>query len=292
MRILFFGDIFGKPGREALKFIIPQWKKEYEPDVIIANGENMSHGAGISESAIKELMSAGVQIITGGNHTLEGKNASNLLNDASLPLLRPANMSSELPGRGFGFYRIGNNPLDPARGRELGIMDGPENANLLVINLIGQVHMRYQYDSPFKAIDEILQGPTLKSERSGLVKIVDWHADASSEKIALGWYLDGRVSAVLGTHSHTPTADERILPKGTSFVSDIGMIGPHNSIIGQEISANLERFIKQIPKKVEVAPAPPYEINAVFLETDEKTGKTIKIQRIRKIIHENLARNE
>src|SRR3989338_2573659 len=134
MRILFFGDIFGKPGREALKFIIPQWKKEYEPDVIIANGENMSHGAGISESAIKELMSAGVQIITGGNHTLEGKNASNLLNDASLPLLRPANMSSELPGRGFGFYRIGNNPLDPPPGGGFGNIDGAEKNQLFFFN--------------------------------------------------------------------------------------------------------------------------------------------------------------
>src|SRR3989338_10050084 len=125
MKILFFGDIFGRPGREALKFIIPEWKKEYEPDIIIANGENMSHGAGISESAVKELMSAGVQIITGGNHTFEGKDASKLLNDSKLPLLRPANMPSEMPGRGYMFFGIKN--------QELRIMNTPDGADLLII---------------------------------------------------------------------------------------------------------------------------------------------------------------
>ena len=277
MKILFFGDIFGKPGREALKFIVPQWKKEYEPDVVIANGENMSHGAGISESATKELLEAGVQIITGGNHTFEGKDASKLLNDPKLPLLRPANMPSEMPGRGYAFFKVKNH--------EAAAVENAVGADLLLINLIGQVHMRYQYDSPFKAVDEILSNIQI-SHYPSIPIIIDWHADASSEKVAMGWYLDDRVSAVLGTHSHTPTADERILPKGTGFVSDIGMAGPHNSIIGQEIAANLERFTKQISKKVDVAEAPPYEINAIFLEIDEKTAKTIKIQRLRKIIIE------
>ena len=276
MKVLFFGDIFGKPGREALKFIVPQWKKEYEPDVVIANGENMSHGAGISESATKELLEAGVQIITGGNHTFEGKDASKLLNDPKLPLLRPANMPSEMPGRGYMFFGIKN--------QELRIMNTPDGADLLIINLIGQVHMRYNYESPFLTADKII------SQYSDIQYpiIIDWHADASSEKVALGWYLDGRVSAVLGTHSHTPTADERILPKGTGCISDIGMNGPHNSIIGQGISANLERFTKQVPKKVEVAEAPPYEINAMLIEIDEKTAKTTKIQRLRKIIQDKL----
>lgn len=280
MKILFFGDIFGRPGREALKFIIPEWKKKFAPDIVIANGENMSHGAGISETAIKELLVSGVQIITGGNHTFEGKDSFKLLNDLNIPLIRPANMSAELPGRGHIFFGIKNG--------ELRIMNTPDDADLLVINLIGQVHMRYHYGSPFRIADDILQKNHSSHSTFHIPVIVDWHADASSEKVALGWYLDGRVSAVLGTHAHTPTADERILPKGTGFVSDVGMVGPHNSIIGQEILANIERFIKQIPKKVDVASAPPYEINAIFLEIDEKTGKTIKIQRLRKIIEVEL----
>ncbi|MBU6414625.1 TIGR00282 family metallophosphoesterase [Patescibacteria group bacterium] len=267
MKILFFGDIFGRPGREVLRHMLPQWKKEYKPDVIIANGENASHGAGISENAIKEMLGAGVDIVTGGNHSIEGKNADVLLNDAKLPLLRPANMSSACAGKGHRYFTFGNKEI-------------------LVINLIGQVHMRFHYDSPFLALDNILEEN--KSGKNANIILVDWHAEASSEKVALAWHVDGRVSAVLGTHSHTPTADARILPQGTGLISDVGFLGPHNSIIGQEISQNLKRFLTQTPIKVDVAQAPPYEINAVFLEIDNASGKTIKIEQVRKIIQEDL----
>src|SRR3972149_2953506 len=184
MKILFFGDVFGKPGREALRHAIPQWKKEFEPNVIIANGENVSHGAGISDATIKHLLASGVHIITGGNHSFAGKNASILLNDASLPLLRPANMPSALPGRGYAFFGI--------KGNELRITNKPDDADLLVINLIGQVHMRYQYDSPFRVVDEILSRFSPSATHPPFPVIVDWHAEATSEKIAMGWHLDGR----------------------------------------------------------------------------------------------------
>ncbi len=267
MKILFFGDIFGRPGREVLRFMLPQWKKEYVADAVIANGENVSHGAGISERTIQEMIDAGVDIITGGNHSIEGKNADALLNDQKLPLLRPANMSSECAGTGHRYFTFGG-------------------GEILVINLSGQVHMRFHYDSPFLALDTILEKN--KRGKNTNIILVDWHAEASSEKVVLGWYADGRVSAVLGTHSHTPTADARMLPQGTGLISDVGFVGPHNSVIGQEISKNLKRFITQTPVKVDVAEAPPYEINAVFLEIDNKSGKTTKIEQLRKIIEQKL----
>ena len=277
MRILFFGDVFGRPGREALAYIVPRWKEAHRPDCIIANGENMSHGAGISERSIEALLSAGIQIITGGNHSFEGKNASALLNDSSLPLVRPANMPSDAPGRGFAYFGIKN-------GKAVSCED-VEDAAILVINLIGQTHMRYHYPSPFREADLILEKTIASGAREMHPPIfVDWHADVSSEKVALGWYLDGRVSAVVGTHGHTPTADARILPNGTGLISDVGMVGPHYSVIGQEITANLERFVRQVPKKIDVAPAPPYEINAVLLDIDDTTKKTTTIRHLRSIL--------
>ena len=250
-----------------MRHILPQWKKEYKPDAVFANGENMAHGAGISEKAIKEILDAGVDVITGGNHSIEGKDADVLLNDTKLPLLRPANMSSACAGKGYRYFEF--------NGREM-----------LVINLIGQVHMRFHYDSPFLMLDTILEEN--KRGKNVNIILVDWHAEASSEKVAMAWYADGRVSAVLGTHSHTPTADARILPQGTGLISDVGFAGPHYSVIGQEISQNLKRFITQTSVKVDVAEAPPYEINAVFLEIDNESGKTTKIEQLRKIIEQKL----
>lgn len=263
MKILFFGDVFGRPGREALTKIIPEWRTKYSPDVVIANAENISHGAGISEKSLNEIREAGVDIMTGGNHSLEGKNAAELLNDPTLAILRPENLVAGSPGRGFGYFDV-------------------NGKKLLVINLIGQAHMRQHYDSPWTAVDRILK----ENEGGENTKyiIVDWHVDVTAEKMAMGWYLDGTVSAVLGTHSHTPTADERILPKGTAFISDVGMSGPHYSIIGQEIEANLQRYRTNSPTKVDVASAPPYEINAVLLGLDSNTGKASKIQRLREIL--------
>ncbi|KKU51252.1 MAG: hypothetical protein A3H69_02720 [Candidatus Sungbacteria bacterium RIFCSPLOWO2_02_FULL_47_9] len=273
MKILFFGDIFGRPGREALLHIIPEWKASLKPDIIIANGENVSHGAGLSESSVNEIFQAGVQIITGGNHSLEGSNAGSLLNDEHLPIVRPENMPEGSPGRGFVYFSFSSGELRQSHDNS--------DSELLVINLIGQTHMRFHYDSPFSAFERILKDAEIKKPK---VILVDWHADASSEKIAFGWFADGRVTAVIGTHTHTPTADERILPKGTAFISDVGMVGPHFSVIGQEIENNIKRVLLQAPRKVDVASAPPYEINAVLLDIDEISWKATKIERQRKII--------
>ncbi|MBI2637540.1 MAG: YmdB family metallophosphoesterase [Candidatus Sungbacteria bacterium] len=274
MKILFFGDVFGRPGREALLRIIPEWRASFSPAIIIANGENMSHGAGISESSVKEILQAGVDIITGGNHSIEGPDAGRLLDDTTLPLLRPANMAGGLPGRGFDYFSFSSGTVTRAA--------RDADSELLVINLISQTNMRFHYDSPFSAFEKILKDAEVKKPK---IILVDWHADASSEKIALGWLADGHVTAVLGTHTHTPTADERILPKGTAFISDVGMVGPHYSVIGQEIEENITRLILQTPKRVDVAPAPPYEINAVLIDINETTWKATRIERLRKIIY-------
>jgi metallophosphoesterase (TIGR00282 family) len=260
MKMLFFGDVFGRPGRDALRYIIPIWKKEYAPDIIIANGENVSHGKGISERSMNELLEIGVDVITTGNHAVDGPRALDLLKDAALPLLRPLNFLPHIPGKGFLVKRVGEKEL-------------------LIINAIGNVHMKKFYDFPFPMIDEILsRHQTIKHV------LVDWHAEATSEKMVMGWYLDGRVSAVVGSHTHTPTADERILPKGTGFISDVGMVGPHYSVIGEDIKLNLNRFLSQLPAKTDVAEAPPYEINAVCIDINDETGHCTSIKRAREVV--------
>lgn len=263
MKILVFGDVFGRPGREAIAKILPRWKKEFSPNLTIVNGENLSHGKGISETTIQEMRSAGVDIITGGNHTLEGKNAAELLQDMSQPLIRPINFIASLPGRGFIRFNI-------------------SGTEVLIINAIAQSHMKMHYESPYYAIEKLLEENAVKEKTK--VIILDWHAETTSEKMAMGWWLDGKVSLVYGTHTHTPTADERILPKGTGFISDIGMTGPHRSVIGEDIERRIQIMMYQTLAKPDVAEAPPYEINAILVEIDPATGKAGEIKRLREIL--------
>ena len=196
MTLLIFGDVFGKLGREGVKRILPKWREKFSPDVVTANVENIAHGKGIGIKQISELRDAGVDIFTGGNHSLEGKDFAQVLDDETLPLLRPANI-----------------PDAPGRGALLGNVK-PQNTKLLVINLIGRVFMKQEYGNPFRTVDNILE----EHENITPFKILDWHADATSEKTVMGWYLDGKVSAVFGTHSHVPTADAKILPQGTAYI--------------------------------------------------------------------------
>lgn len=268
MRVLIFGDIFGRPGREAISHIAPKWKKEFLPDLILANGENLSHGKGISETTVHEMIAAGIDVITGGNHSLEGKDAGILLDDGNLPLLRPLNFIAGHPGRGYLRKKVGD-------------------TEVLIMNAISQSHMKLAYNSPWEAIEGVLKenelGPKTK------VILLDWHAELTSEKKAMGWFLDGRVSAVFGTHTHTPTADEEILPRGTAFISDIGLTGAHNSIIGEAVEPRLGIMVRQsLALKPDVAVAPPYEVNAVLVEIDETTGTATQIRRLRQVL-ENLA---
>lgn len=258
MVILFFGDIIGSPGRKALAKILPSWRKTHAPDAVIANGENLAHGKGVTEKAFREIIAAGVDAVTSGNHIWAHKEAVALLEDPATRLIRPFNFPPGLPGRGFLEFQAGAKKL-------------------LLINLIGRVFMHSHYDDPFRAADEILTEYPMDGSR---VIVVDWHADATSEKVALGWYVDGRVSAVLGTHTHVPTADAKILPKGTAFVSDVGMVGPEHSVIGLEREAIVRGFLTQMRVRADVAQG-PVEVNAVLVELSDETGLAKKIIRLR-----------
>ena len=262
MKLLIYGDVVGKLGRAGVKLTLPEWKKEFAPDVVIANIENVAHGKGIGAKQIAELSDAGVEIFTGGNHSIEGKNAASILADETLFITRPANMSTSLPGKGVIVFKK-NNLTHP----------------LLIINLIGQVNMRQNYDSPFHAVDKILE---IYGELTPY-KIVDWHADATSEKSVMGWYLDGKVSAIVGTHTHVPTADSKILPQGSAYISDIGMVGPMNSIIGVDVATSIIRFKNQAPSPMDVVENGPIEVNAVLIDIDDN-GKAVDIKHLRKIL--------
>lgn len=259
MKILFIGDIVGNPGRKAVKEMIPLIKKENNIDFCIANGENAAGGTGITYVVAQELYKSGVDAITMGNHTWSKKEILNFI-DSDSNIVRPANYPSELPGKGSTI--IGN------KGIKIG-----------VLNLLGRVYMD-SVDCPFKAAERELV--ILKS--SVKVILVDMHAEATSEKAAMAWYLDGRVSCVLGTHTHVQTSDERILPFGTGFITDVGMTGPHEGIIGVEKELVINKFITHMPVKFEVAKG-LVQFNAVVLEVDEKNGKTINIERISKLVN-------
>ena len=250
MRVLMVGDIVGKPGRRAVRTLVPGLRRDLGLDLVIANGENAAGGAGLTQKTAEEIFAAGVDVITSGNHVWDQKEIIPHL-DGDAPILRPLNYPPAAPGHGY-----------------------LEVGDALVVNLIGRVFVG-SFDCPFRAIDSLLE--SLGRPR---VVVVDVHAEATSEKAALGWYLDGRVSAVLGTHTHVATADARVLPKGTAFVSDVGMVGPANSIIGAEPEAVLERFLTQMPRRMRVARDGPTLFNAVVVEIDDSSGKATAIERV------------
>lgn len=271
MRILFFGDIFGRPGREGLAEALPALKKKYAPDAIGANVENLAHGHGLSKEAFAEVVGAGVDFFTSGNHIWEGKDSKVLLEDASLPLVRPANYPPGAYGKGHCMVQVATK-------------------RLLVINLMGRVFMKTQLDCPFRKTDEILQVYALRgivqehSEDKEEVDaiFVDFHAEVTSEKRVLGFYLDGRVSAVVGTHTHVPTADEQILPKGTGYITDVGMCGVQHSSIGLDKDAMIKEMLTQVPQKKEVAEG-AVEVGGVLFDIG-KDGLCKKVKRIREIV--------
>ncbi len=252
MNILVIGDIVGKPGRLVISRHLRSLRKQYKIDFVIANGENTAGGFGLTSSTARELLDEGVNMITSGNHIFAQKEIIPFL-DTDMPVIRPLNYPPGVPGRG---YRI--------------------SGKVLVVNLIGRTFMS-NYDDPFRAMDKLLHD--LKDKPK--IIIVDFHAEATSEKVALGRYLDGRVTAVLGTHTHVGTIDTQILKGGTAYVTDIGMTGPTDSIIGDDADAVLQRFLTQMPHHLTVGKGKP-ELNAVIVEADESTGKAISIQRIQR----------
>jgi 2',3'-cyclic-nucleotide 2'-phosphodiesterase len=257
VNIVFIGDVVGKPGRRILAQTLPALRREVGADLVIANGENSAGGFGITPDTLDDLLAAGVDVVTGGNHTWQAREIYTLL-DSSPRILRPANYPPGAPGRGSGVFRS----------------SGPTPGAVAVLNLEGRVFMQ-PLESPF----EVAREEAERLRRDAAVIIVDMHAEATSEKIALGWYLDGRVSAVIGTHTHVQTADERILPEGTAFISDAGMTGPRDSIIGMGRDEVLQRFLTLLPVRFDVAPGPS-QLNGVVVEVDERTGRARRIQRV------------
>ncbi len=255
MKIIFLGDIVGRPGRRAVKELLPVFKEDYSPDYIIANGENTAGGNGITRKTADELFSFGIDMLTMGNHVWDQKEIYDFI-DQEERIVRPANYPSGAPGRGYVIKSVGN------------------NTKIGIVNLSGRIFMQ-PLECPFKILDEII--PEIKKETN--IIIVDFHAEATSEKIALAWYVDGRVSAVLGTHTHVQTADERIFPKGTGYITDVGMTGPRDSVIGVKVEPVLSKFISLRPVRFEVAKG-PIQLNAVFLEIDSENGITEVIKRL------------
>jgi metallophosphoesterase (TIGR00282 family) len=254
MKVLFIGDIIGRPGRNCLKAHLYAIIERYEVDFVIANAENAAGGFGITKKAAEELFSFGVHVLTSGNHIWDKKEAMPYLQKEDR-ILRPFNYPPGTPGIGSLMY-----PL--------------HRSKVAVLNLQGRVFMP-NIDCPFRAADEELQR---LSEETDIV-IVDFHAEATSEKIAIGYYLDGRASAVIGTHTHVQTADERILPKGTAYITDVGMTGPQDSTIGVKNEQVLDRFLYQLPTRFEVAKGPTI-FSAVVVEINEETGRATAIQRL------------
>jgi 2',3'-cyclic-nucleotide 2'-phosphodiesterase len=257
MKILFIGDIVGNPGREAMAKLLPKLKAEFQIEFTVANAENAAGGAGITPQVAEELFRAGADVLTTGDHIWDRREIHEAL--ASNPfLLRPANFPEGAPGKGWCVFKTAG-------------------AAIAVVNLEGRVFMRYQIDCPFKTAKIILE--QLKDQAN--IILVDMHAEATSEKMALAHFLDGAVSAVVGTHTHIQTADEKVLPGKTAYITDLGMTGPYDSVIGQRKEKIIERFITGIPTRFEVA-SDDVQLAGVVLDIDARTGKADSIQRIQR----------
>lgn len=252
MNILVIGDVVGKPGRRVIQTTVSSLRSEYDIDLVIANGENAAHGHGITLGVLEELLNGGVDVVTSGNHVWDQKEFIPHM-DSGYPVIRPLNYPEGVPGKGYLIH-----------------------GNILIVNAMGRTFMP-TIDCPFRAMDRLLSNLTNMPR----VVIVDFHAEATSEKVAMGWYLDGRVTAVVGTHTHIPTADAHLLPKGTAFVTDIGMTGPCYSIIGNDPQAVISRFLTQMPTAIPVAEGPAV-LNAVLIEVSDQGGRPKAIQRIQR----------
>lgn len=261
-KVLFIGDIVGRLARQALAKALPDIKKEFEPDLIIANGENAAHGSGITRKIFDELISIGIDCLTLGDHTFDKNEVSQLLLEPPFRLLRPANYPPTLPGKGAQLIEVGSKKI-------------------LVVNLLGRVFMKMDYDCPFRKIDEILD--SYKNQPPNFV-IVDLHAEVTSEKVVFGWYVDGRVSAVIGTHTHIPTADAKILPGGTAYITDVGMVGAFDSVIGVKKESVIEMFLNQTPKTLEPVEEGLCVLNSVLIQLDSQSNQAISIDRVDKEI--------
>ncbi len=251
LNVLMIGDIVGKLGRRAVADVLPDLKRTHSIDLVIANGENTAGGRGLTPATAEELYESGIDVITSGNHIWQNREIYPLL-DSEGPIIRPLNYPDGAPGRGIHTH------------------DG-----IAVINLMGRTFMPGHLDCPFRAADEALAA--LHDYR---VVILDMHAEATSEKIGMAFYLDGRVSAVLGTHTHVPTADTRVFPKGTAYVSDVGMVGAVHSVLGMEVQPIIQRFLTQLPGRFGPVERGPAVFNSVLVQIDRESGRATSIQRL------------
>jgi metallophosphoesterase (TIGR00282 family) len=257
LKILAIGDIVGKPGRRAVAHFLPGLINKYGINLVIANGENSAHGIGITAKTARELLDAGIDVITTGNHVWAQRDIIQHIG-GQLPIIRPLNFPQGAPGRGHIIHK-----------------------DVLIVNLIGRVFMGIN-DCPFRAMDALLK----QIDPLPAIIIIDFHAEATSEKVALGRHLDGRVSAILGTHTHIRTGDACILPGGTAYITDIGMVGPIDSIIGDDVDNVLTSFLAGLPHRLSVGKGRA-AMDAVLLDIDEQTGLAIDIQNVHLEEHED-----
>jgi len=260
MRILMIGDIVGRPGRRVVTALVPELRRQEQIDLVIANGENSAGGRGITPETADELLASGVDVLTSGNHIFRQKDIIPYL-EMDVPVLRPLNYPPGVPGRGHMVVRSAN------------------GMQVLVVNLCGRVNLM-DLDSPFQRIDRLFRDFATVPP----VVVVDFHAETTSEKQAMGWFLDGRVSAVVGTHTHVPTADARILKHGTAYVTDVGMVGPYNSILGDKIEPIVSHFLTQMPARFEVGDG-PVAFDSVLIDIDD-TGRARSIRRIDRVVED------
>jgi len=260
VRSLLIGDIIGKPGRTAVRHALPDLRSEFDIDIVVANGENVAAGMGLTPALSEELLGMGIDVITSGNHIWDKREIYEYL-EGDRPVLRPLNYPHDSPGRGWLVHHL------------------PDGGEVAVINLMGRVYMN-QLDSPFAAADALFDQA---AEPLPSVRLVDFHCEITSEKNAMGWYLDGRVSAVVGTHTHVPTADARLLPRGTAYVSDLGMTGPRDSIIGFSVETVLPRFLRHLPTRLEVGEG-PVMLNAVVVEAERTSGRATSIEQVQRLV--------
>jgi len=256
MRLVFFGDVVGKPGRRGVARYLPTLGAV---DFVVANGENSAGGIGIDPGSARELLAAGVDVLTSGNHIWAKREIIEYMTDSDV-VLRPANFAPSTPGWGYA------------------IKTSRTGVPVAVVNLIGRVFMN-TYDCPFRTVDSVLESVGSRAK----VVLVDMHAEATSEKVAMGWYLDGRASLVVGSHTHVQTADERVLPNGTAYLTDAGMCGPRDSVIGVKREQVLRRFLTQMPGRFEVAEG-AVVVQGVVVDVDPDTGRAIEIRRFQEVL--------
>ena len=260
MRILMIGDVVGRPGRRTVGAVLPDLRRQEQVDLVVCNGENSAGGRGLTPETAEELMGYGVDVITSGNHIFHQREIISYL-DQDVPVLRPLNYPAGVPGRGHTIVRVAG------------------GMQVLVVNICGRVNLM-DLDSPFQRIDRLFRDFTTIPT----IVFVDFHAETTSEKLAMGWFLDGRASAVVGTHTHVPTADARLLRHGTAYVTDVGMVGPYNSILGDKIEPIVGHFLTQMPARFEVADG-AVAFNSVIIDIDD-TGRAHSIRRIDRVVED------